>query len=97
MSCALTHREEAALRSAASLDVACSEADGGKVFHLTTDLARRTSGHHDLADWARSMIEVGVVMPGFVLPNRFCPRIVMRASPNIRQLLGRAKALEDKS
>jgi hypothetical protein len=90
MSRALTHREEVALRRADAVDVVCSEADGGKVFHVTAAIVHHLNGQ-DLADWVRSMIEVGVVMPGFVLPNKFCARIVLRASPHIRQLLGRAK------
>jgi hypothetical protein len=96
MTRALSFKEEAALRSAGAVDIVCGgadslDADQPKVFRLSGAMAQRITGETDLAVFVSDLIKSGLVLPGFVMPSRFCPNIVLRASPNIRKILGAAK------
>jgi hypothetical protein len=90
MSRVLSFKEEDAIRRARAVDIVCSEADGGRVFHLTAEGLARHCSELDLPALITTLIEDGFVMPGFVPPSKFLPNIIMRASPDIRQLLAHA-------
>lgn len=90
MSRVLSFKEEDAIRRARAVDIVCSEADGGRVFHLTAEGLARHCSELDLPALITTLIEDGVVLPGPAMPNKFLNSIIFRASPHIREMLARA-------
>lgn len=92
----LSFRQELAIRRAGAIDLVCRAADcvdayEPKTFRLTSDRVRHATGADDFVEFVRRLIECGLAEREFRLPDRWCPVIVMRASPDIRQLLSRAQ------
>ena len=93
MSRALSFRAENAIRRAGAIDIVCGESDGGKIWHITAEHVRNLGADYDFAGFVRKLVDDGVVLPDFIMPSKFLPTIIMKASPNIRQILGRAAAM----